>query len=83
MRKYTIISTQYSENDFIESNCNAIQFTNRGDESVTVNGEPIPAGEQMTINGLAGEEDTTSYRLIFDSADANPAVYVKRKMYVE
>lgn len=83
MRKFRIDFETVTESGQLgQSGFNAVQFTNRGQETAQINGEPLPVGETLIINGLPGEVDITIYRVKIAAADTDPAVYVKTKYYV-
>lgn len=69
----------YSENIFIESNCNAITFSNTGNVNVIINGYSLVPGATLVVQGNFGEMDTTTYNLIFTGGNGQCTVI--RKFY--
>ncbi len=82
MRTYKVQTQPYNQNGYVESDCNAIQFLNRGSASVTINKAIVLAqGEEISFSGLEDEKDITNYQIKFDSSgDKN--LIVNRKKYV-
>ena len=82
MKKYRIDFQQIqSTKEIISNGCNAISFTNRGTDTATINNEPLPAGETMSINGLEGEQDFTKYQIKWATGATSKLVCVKMKIY--
>ena len=79
MTCFHIEFTVYTENKFIESNCNAITFNNSGNNNVVINGYTLAPGVTLVIQGNLGEQDTTTYELIFTGGAGSCTVI--RKCY--
>jgi len=85
MKKYTIQFELVSENKSLDTNqnINAICFTNRGTNSVYINGEPLDTNQSFSNNGHEGELDTTVYKIRFvEVALGTSLLHVRRKVYI-
>lgn len=82
-RTYTIETKQINkfEDIITGERCNAISFTNRGTDTCYINNEPLPEGESISINGLEGEFDKTTYRVSWLPAATSKSLFVKIKRY--
>lgn len=79
---YKIHSYTVSNNQQIDSNCNAIEFVNDGDQDALVNGRALAVGASFSYYGLKGEKDITTYTIVFTGTPgADPKVVVNRKIY--
>lgn len=66
--RYKVDVVQYTKNERIFSNCNAITFINTGPVTVLVNNIPLVTNANLVIAGNAGEMDITEYRIDFNLA---------------
>jgi hypothetical protein len=72
---------QKRDSGWVESNCNAITFVNKGDTDIKVSGFALANGEALELEGWPGEMDHTSYQVIIDPASVTPLVHIIRKIY--
>lgn len=80
--KYQIHSYTVSENQQIDSNCNAIEFVNDGDQDALVNGRALAVGASFSYYGLKEETDVTTYTVTFTGTPgSDPKVVINRKIY--
>lgn len=81
-RNYRIDSDQVSENKVytLPEKVNGIVFTNRGTNTVFINGEPLATDQSLSNNGQEGECDLSQYRINFSGAGTN-ALYIRLKIY--
>jgi hypothetical protein len=81
-RNYRIDSDQVSENKVytLPERVNAIVFTNRGTNTVYINGEPLNTDQSLSNSGQEGELDLSQYRINFVGAGTN-ALYIRLKIY--
>lgn len=65
----------------VDSNCNAILFSNTAAATVFVNGFPVASGGVLFVDGNLGELNTTKYKLSFGAGNIGQ-VFVMRKKYI-
>lgn len=65
MQNYKTEIVQYTADDTIQSNCNAIAFINNGTIPVTIDKFSLAPGASLSIDGNAQEKNTTVYRITF------------------
>lgn len=80
-RQYKIVNDIANKAKSIESNCNAIIFTNRGTTAAFINGERIEQNQFVSNSGQANEMDTTKYDVTFEDT-TDRRVYIRKKIYV-
>lgn len=80
---YKIISIQIYEAQTLVpiSQCNAIVFTNIGDNPVYINGEILAQGNSISNSGLQGEFDLSVYAINFGNTGTVSNLSVRQKVY--
>ena len=76
---YDINMIQYDRNGFVTTNCNSITFINYGTATVTIdNNVQLTQGQQLNIDGNAGEIINRQFLINFATGFVNNLVTVKK-----
>lgn len=82
MQKYDINILQYSNTQYVHSDCNSITFINYGTSVALINQAiQIANGQSFTIEGNENEICVEQFLLTFSGAGTNNVVVV-RKMFI-
>ena len=76
--KYKIDIQQYTNNQLVISNCNAITFINNGATDVLINNIPLVVGANLSIQGNADELDTTEYNITVGVSTTANVIVIKK-----
>ena len=68
------------QTSILAENCNVIIFRNTGTATVLINGDPLPVGYSLTLEGWNDELDLTNYTVQWTTATGGQVQYW-RKFY--
>ena len=76
---FDINMTTYDRNGFVTTNCNSITFINYGTATVTIdNNVQLTQGQQLNIDGNAGEIINKQFLISFAASLVNNLVTIKK-----
>ena len=76
---FDINMTTYDRNGFVTTNCNSITFINYGTATVTIdNNVQLTQGQQLNIDGNAGEVINRQFLISFAASLVNNLVTIKK-----
>lgn len=78
MQNYRTEFLQYTSDDTIQSNCNAIAFINSGAIPVTIDKFVLAPGASLSIDGNEQEKNITSYRITFGGLTTGVLTVVRK-----
>jgi hypothetical protein len=79
LQKYEINVLQYSNTQFVQSNCNSITFYNVGSSTLLIEQSiPLANGQTFTITGNENEICVKQFLITFTGGGENNAIIVKK-----
>ena len=82
LQKYETAVLQYSNTQFVQSNCNSITFYNVGTSTLLIEQSiPLANGQTFTITGNENEICVKQFLITFTGEGTNNAVIIK-KFYI-
>lgn len=83
LQRFNVETLNYTQNNFIDSNCADITFINKGTNKVTINsGLILFAGQSLNLRANPGEIDRTKYNFNFDNGAGTNSIVILRKKYI-
>lgn len=76
--EYNFSVQEYTENEYLVTNCIDFAIFNAGDGIIIANNFPIAPGQSFSINGNVGEVLRQNILLTFNPATIYKALFVRR-----
>ena len=66
------------ETSILVEDCNVIIFRNTGTATALINGDPLPVGYSLTLEGWRDEKDKSTYRVQWTTASGGQLQYWRK-----